>query len=800
MAKTKKWTIGKVNSHHEVAMMANEFEDRLNHHAGQIGSLQETVARLKSQVNALASDKGTKKKAGFTRTSILGILAFVLLLALLLQPTSATNRTPTYNRVSNPGQLRALLQDWADEFDDDWQLFRPRTTAPTATEGMMYYNDTANSFYFHNGTAWVAFSSSSGDSLDNAYDLGSKIDVDGDALELEVDDGSNNSALYIDHDEATNDNAAVVIENAADAAAAVSIQIDGTAGYDIQGTSDNWEISTAGLITTAGGFTIEAADCLFDDTYDVAWDTSRDTLIFQDNAVLGIGGAHDAAPDVGIKWDGTNMLVEAATDDTGQIRLGSTNSMDLAIYGSTNTNIALFDVSAATVESNGWTWVIQDDDNLNFGDSDEFQIEYDEDGTDNLIIVAANANDAVQIGDGTTGTDLIMQSTGDASAQVQFDASGDTNNGQMLFGADDHGIDVIFYGATASQKAWWDQSADTWYFGADAEGVDVYLYADTTGDYWLWDESDEALEGVGVQLHLDDDSPLYLGSTAGDVKLQFDGTDFLIDASTADEGLKIGDTTTGFDVTYYFETAGTITTDYDGDVMTFSDQMSLVFGSNADASIMYDETTDDNLEIAADSVGMSISTNDFIITTDGAAANQVKADATGTVAGYAIVLETTDGGVQVNADGASNGDIAIDAADDMTLTAAGNLTLAVTGTWSAGGAALTNVMASVEEITAETDTLTASESGKLVVGDYTGTQTITLPDAAAGLVFGFVDSSATAGDDLVIDCQAADTIDGDTAGDAIESVTDALGQSIWLVAIDGTQWITFNRSGTWGQQ
>jgi len=183
-----------------------------------------------------------------------------------------------------------------------------------------------------------------------------------------------------------------------------------------------------------------------------------------------------------------------------------------------------------------------------------------------------------------------------------------------------------------------------------------------------------------------------------------------------------------------------------------------------------------------------------------AEANQFKVDATGTVAGDAIVLETTDGGVQINADGASNGDIDIDAADDMTITAAGDLTLAITGTVSAGGAAITNQLASWEEITAQTDTITAAESGKIIVGDYTGTQTLTLPDAAAGLIFTFVDSSATAGDDLVIDCQAADTIDGDSAGDAIESVTDALNQSVTLIAIDGTQWITVHTTGTWGQQ
>ncbi|KKN73464.1 hypothetical protein LCGC14_0400390 [marine sediment metagenome] len=52
-----------------------------------------------------------------------------------------------------------------------------------------------------------------------------------------------------------------------------------------------------------------------------------------------------------------------------------------------------------------------------------------------------------------------------------------------------------------------------------------------------------------------------------------------------------------------------------------------------------------------------------------AAANQIRLNAAGTVAGFAVVLETSDGAVQVNADGAENGDVTIDAADVLSLIA-----------------------------------------------------------------------------------------------------------------------------------
>lgn len=787
------------------------------------------------------------------------LILFVLFLALPARG-QYTNEDIVYDNVSNPELLTQLLIDLFDNYAGTSVLFDPQTSAPTAAEGKVYYNDSSNALYVcTDGSTWTLIDLGSGTSLDGAYDLGNKIDVDGTVLELEVDDGSNNSALYIDHDEATNDNAAIVIENAADAAAAVSIQIDGTAGYDIQGTGDTWEISYVGKLTTSGGFEIEAGDCLWNDTYDLFVDTSKDLLLANDNFTIGFGGASGDDPDVGIKWNATNLLIEAATDNTGQILLGSTNAMDTVFYGSTNTNTVTMDVSAATVESNGWTWVIQDDDNLNFGDSDEFQIEYDEDGTDNLIIVAANASDAVQIGDGTTVTDFICQSSGDASAQFQFDGSGDTNNGSVLFGADDHGIDayfygatsgqyvlwdqsadtwsfgvddqgvdVYFYGATASQYILWDQSLDTWYFGADGEGVDVAFRSDTTNDRVLWDESDEAMEFVGCQLHLDDDSPLQLGSTAGDVVLQFDGTDFLIDASTADEGLKIGDTTTGFDVTYYFETAGTITTDYDGDKLQFSDAIDLVFGTDGDFILESDTaktlemvpaaaTDDYTVNLGVDQSGVDlkafgattgeyfmwdasadsvlVNSGNSLFTQTDAEANQFKIDATGTVAGYAVVIETTNGGVQVNADGSANGDISIDAQDDVTITADGMIN-------TDGAFYPTSI---VSETHVANDTMdTAADVGTLhLVG--TDAVVITLPAVATGLKYKIMNIGADGTVEIHVDVNAADKFLGGCGftalddGDKITNTKATADIGDYVVIEYGTAdgWYITEMVGTW---
>ncbi len=91
------------------------------------------------------------------------------------------------------------------------------------------------------------------------------------------------------------------------------------------------------------------------------------------------------------------------------------------------------------------------------------------------------------------------------------------------------------------------------------------------------------------------------------------------------------------------------------------------------------EAIADAVTIAAGAGGVDITsaaTFDIDITATGgrvlvvateAVADQFKVDAQGTVAGFAIVLETTNGGIQINADDASNGDITIDAADVLTF-------------------------------------------------------------------------------------------------------------------------------------
>ena len=276
----------------------------------------------------------------------------------------------------------------------------------------------------------------------------------------------------------------------------------------------------------------------------------------------------------------------------------------------------------------------------------------------------------------TNGTSAILLGTSASCCDVNF--SGDTAGRDLMWDATDNRLEfldlAIFSIGTGNDYYIAHNGTTTTITGAATHASANIFNADVTfnGTYDVeWDLTRNAM-------HFLDDAKLELGgdtTAAADVYFAHDGTSLTLYSVAASEPWLIGGATNGFDVTYAFETTGTIATSYTGDTMSFSDQISLVFGSNADASIMYDETTDNNLEIVAASVGMSVTTNDFLATLDGAAADQFKVDATGSVNGDGINLETTDGGIMLNADGASYGDIELNAADDIIITSAGAITV-----------------------------------------------------------------------------------------------------------------------------
>ena len=103
------------------------------------------------------------------------------------------------------------------------------------------------------------------------------------------------------------------------------------------------------------------------------------------------------------------------------------------------------------------------------------------------MIISAIADDTIlRIGDGTVGTDFLIDNTSTAGADIFFDDSG-----------------------------------ELWKFGADNFGVDVGFYGDTAGDFILFDESADELIVEDIKINIMDDTTLTFGD-GDDITIQYD--------------------------------------------------------------------------------------------------------------------------------------------------------------------------------------------------------------------------------------------------------------------------------------
>lgn len=269
-------------------------------------------------------------------------------------------------------------------------------------------------------------------------------------------------------------------------------------------------------------------------------------------------------------------------------------------------------------------------------------------------------------------------------------------------------------------------------------------------------------------------------------------------------------------------------------------------GTGADALDINTSAGGIDIDIVGAAAGedFNVTTNSsFLFTSSEAATDQFKVDATGAAGaaqGFGIVLETTGTGIQLNADGTAYGDISVDAADTLALIAAGTTSTAmnvdITGTAggfdldttdgavavTAGGAANGDVTITAgDDLTLAVTgsavlgkvgydlqqyayhgnaSLSTSQSGMVIMnwGDG-GSQIFGLPAGQAGLIFTFVDVSATAGDDLTILPAASDMIIGHTADKYLTEIGDAAPAYVTLYCVDAGTWVILSEAGTWAR-
>jgi hypothetical protein len=319
----RQYEVADLDTPDEIREEMQLLREQVREHNRKIIELEQVVEGCLSAPKKAKKGKRTK---GFAMKNVLmsiAVLAIIGGLVFTVAQAAYVRGDINYEIASNPEMLAEYLEDVLA--GATYWRFTPQASAPSGSdlqEGVVYYNDTTNALYVStDGSTFTALESAAGNSLDAAYNAGQKITVDSAVIEFEVADSLGAAALLLDYDDATTNAMDVLqITNAGDDAAAVSIQIDGTAGYDIQGTGDTWNISIAGAASFVG-VTNTTGDVLFDDTYDLFWDTSKDLLLVNDNAELGFGGASGDDPDVGIIWNASNLLIESKAEDTGELTL-----------------------------------------------------------------------------------------------------------------------------------------------------------------------------------------------------------------------------------------------------------------------------------------------------------------------------------------------------------------------------------------------------------------------------------------------------------------------------------------------
>lgn len=278
--------------------------------------------------------------------------------------------------------------------------------------------------------------------------------------------------------------------------------------------------------------------------------------------------------------------------------------------------------------------------------------------------------------------------------------------------------------------------------GSEAAADAVLIHADT------------ALGGIDITSNADIDITT-TGAAGEDISITNTGGSINIAATEADaSAIVIQATAAGGDLNLD-SVLGRIEIEAEENV---ANAVYIIADGGTTSSMKLHNDTGTSATDAAASIQITSDLGGIELTSALAAANQIRLNATGTVAGNAVVLETTAGGIQLLADGTTQGDITLDAEDDIILTTTGKLTITNTEPVTISGNLTPASMNIVDFVItdAASVTLTAAMSGKiLLIGNLSQNTTIDLPAEADGMNFTFWYVGAAAeSHDHIIDAEA----------------------------------------------
>ena len=448
-----------------------------------------------------------------------------------------------------------------------------------------------------------------------------------------------------------------------------------------------WQFDGSGTLSCVANAAGATSAVSLDTAYDRGGAGAGAEIAVDSGPVI-MTGTHGSTDTFQATASGSGNVIDITNTGTGSDIDGTSSTWSVskagaAAFVSIGTHVITANVTVddGVTDSPSFSFVDATDETAAFVKTDAGVLGLTTDATDGLNVLTGN----LFVGNGTAGTaamdgeDTYLEGELEVDGAVQLDGTVTHAGATTLTGTVTLANGLTLDNATNNTYEWNENSEEIlWTFASNALDLDS-----TTGVV--------ALE-------------LFDGST-GTITHAADGgaDDFTLSVTGAqDSSLIISSTGTGADAMQITTSAGGLDISVTGaagedlDIATPTSSVN-VTASEADAAAIVLNAAAGGIDIT------SAATFDIDITATGgkilgvaseAAADQFKIDAQGTVAGDAINLETTDGGIMLNADGAANGDIEANAANDVILVAAGAASID-SADWDISATGAATLMASI---------------------------------------------------------------------------------------------------------
>lgn len=694
-----------------------------------------------------SKSKGKGKKKGTVRMKTLVGMAIIALLFV----GSVFGANITFEEAAETGSLiRWLNANVSDIITSNSLLLTPTDTEPDSDEGRLYYNDSLNKLQLYNGTAFVTIDTAGGVSLDSAYDYGGAgsgrtITATDGAVQITNTENDTASLLGLTYSGNTTGDS-LTITMSVGSGDGIEFENTGT-GYDIEGTGALWYAPKTGVVFVTG-LVVNTSDLTFNENSAVILNDTNNEIEFQEaSEVVALGfGTSDT-----LEWSSDTGIATVAWGDLD----AHTGLTDLT------GDAADFTIST-TGDATGEDLILQQ---AGTGDN---QVQILSSGTSNAAIlldtsstggITLSALDDFILGvaSTTTGDDIAITQTGAQDASIILTAAGT-------------GIDAISLQATAGaidmdaqDNMFFDLSGAGANFDVDSAAGSIYLDAGEAAADAITIAATTAGGGIDITSNADIDITT-TGAATEDITITNTGGSIIMSMTeNVQNGFHIeanGGTSESINLYANQGSGSSATTEHDASIQLQSDAggigiystgnvadtITLETNGGTSETIVINNlqgTGTDAVTIKANAAGGDVDIDSVLgsiyieaeenhatavlITADGGTTTGMKLHNDTGTGDESILLASDVGGITMNAAagsidieavGGGDGDIGINAGDDMTVTVAGDLTYAVTGAMTLPDDVIRKTTVAVTAIQADNlratpKELVAAEAGKM---------------------------------------------------------------------------------------